>query len=70
MWARRGTRPRAPRDQRYTWAYIFGAACAARKVAAALVLPRADAEAMSMHLAEISKVVAPGAHAALILDGA
>ena len=24
-WARRGTRPRAPRDQRTEWAYIFGA---------------------------------------------
>ena len=70
MWAKRGTRPRAPRDQRYAWAYIFGAACAQRKRAAALVLPQADAEAMSMHLAEISKVVAPGAHAALVLDGA
>jgi len=70
IWARRGTRPRAPRDQRYIWAYIFGAACATRKVAAALVLPQADAEAISMHLAEISKVVAPGAHAALVLDGA
>ena len=26
-WARRGTRPRAPRDQRTEWAYIFGAIC-------------------------------------------
>jgi hypothetical protein len=24
VWAKRGTRPRAPRDQRYEWAYIFG----------------------------------------------
>src|SRR3954469_17810801 len=23
VWARRGTRPRAPRDRRYTWAYLF-----------------------------------------------
>jgi hypothetical protein len=28
IWALRGTRPRAPRDTRYTWAYIFGAVCA------------------------------------------
>ena len=29
-WARRGTRPRAPRDQRTEWAYIFGAICPAK----------------------------------------
>ena len=27
VWAERGTRPCAPRDQRYKWAYIFGAVC-------------------------------------------
>jgi hypothetical protein len=70
IWARRRSRPRAPRDQRYQWAYIFGAACPERRTAVALVLPVANAEAMSLHLAEISKVVAPGAHAALVLDGA
>ena len=37
---------------------------------AALVLPNANAEAMSLHLAEIAKQVAAGAHAILILDGA
>ena len=26
-WARRGTRPSAPSDQRTMWAYIFGAIC-------------------------------------------
>ena len=33
-------------------------------------MPTADAEVMSLHLAEIARNVAPGAHAALILDGA
>src|SRR3954466_15148294 len=41
--ARRGTRPRAPRDRRYTWAYLFGAVCPERAVGAALVLPYAHA---------------------------
>jgi len=59
-----------PRDQRYAWAYLFGAVCPARGVGAALVLPRADIEAMNLHLAEISARVAPGAHAVLTLDGA
>ena len=34
------------------------------------MLPFADAQAMSLHLAEIAKEVAPGAHAVPVLDGA
>lgn len=70
IWARRGTRPRAPRDTRYQWAYIFGAVCPARGTAAGLVLPLVNTEAMNAHLAEISCTVAPHAHAILVLDGA
>ena len=70
MWAKRGSRPRAPRDRRYDWAYLFGAACPQRGVAAGLVMPTANAEAMSLHLEEISRKVAPGAHAVLVFDGA
>jgi hypothetical protein len=70
VWAKRGTRPRAPRDQRYEWAYIFGAVCPQRRTTAALVAPTANTEVMSMHLKEIGANVAPGAHAALVLDGA
>jgi DDE superfamily endonuclease len=70
VWARRGTRPRAPRDRRYAWAYLFGAICPERATGAALVLPYANAAAMRLHLEEISHRVAPGAHAILVLDGA
>jgi len=70
IWARRGTRPRAPRDTRYESAYLFGAVCPERAVAAGLVLPFADTEAMNLHLTEIGRSVAPGAHAVLVLDGA
>ena len=38
LWARRGTRPRAPKDCRYAWAYIFGAVCPARATGVALVM--------------------------------
>ena len=69
-WAKRGTRPSAPKDQRTKSAYIFGAICPARGVGAGLVLPRCNAEAMQWHLDEISCQVAPGAHAVLILDRA
>jgi hypothetical protein len=70
VWARRGTRPRAPRDRRYAWAYLFGAVCPERAVGAGLVLPHVNAEAMGLHLAEIGRHVAPGAHALVVLDGA
>jgi hypothetical protein len=58
------------RDNRYTSAYIFGAICPDRAVGAAIIMPYANAEAMSRHLAEISSNVTPGAHAILICDGA
>ena len=70
QWARRGTRPRQPADQRYESAYLFGAICPARGVGAALALPFADTEAMQLHLEEISRHVAEGAHAVLLLDRA
>ena len=70
IWADKGSRPRAPRDQRYDWAYLFGAVCPARGIGAALVLPFVNAEAMNLHLAEISTQVAPDAHAVITLDGA
>ena len=47
QWARRGTRPRQPADQRYESAYLFGAICPARGIGAALALPYADTHACS-----------------------
>jgi hypothetical protein len=69
-WARRGTRPVAPQDQRTASTYIFGAICPKEGKGAALVLPRCHTEAMNLHLAEIATAVAPGAHAAVLLDQA
>jgi hypothetical protein len=69
-WARRGTRPSAPKDQRTASAYIYGAICPAEGKSAVLVLPRCNTQGMALHLAEISAAVAPGAHAILLLDQA
>ena len=69
-WARKASRPSAYKDQRTAYAYIFGAICPEKGKGAGLVLPRCDSEAMSLHLAEISRSVSPRAHAVLILDGA
>ena len=70
LWARKSSRPPAPKDCGYAWAYIFGAVCPARATGAALVMPYANAEAMNAHLAEIGRHVSPGAHAILVTDGA
>ncbi len=69
-WARRGSRPSAPHDQRTASTYIFGAVCPKQGKGAALVMPACNTEAMSLHLAEIAAEVATGAHAVLLLDQA
>jgi hypothetical protein len=58
LWARRGTRPSQPADQRYESAYLYGAICPA------------DTKAMQLHVNEIARHVAKGAHAVLLLDRA
>lgn len=70
IWAKRGTRPRALRDRRFNWAYLFGAICPARGVGSAVVLPTVNIDAMSQHLAAISTCVSEGAIALMITDGA
>ena len=69
-WARRGTRPSAPHDQRTLWADIFGAICPEKGKGVGLVLPSCDTQAMAAQLEEISQAVAPGAPAVLLLDQA
>ena len=70
QWAKKGTRPRQPKDQRYENAYLFGAVCPSRDTGVAIIMPYANTAAMRKHLKEISHAVAPGAHAMVILDQA
>ena len=70
QWAKKDTRPHQPKDQRYENACLFGAVCPQRGTGAALIMPRADTEAMQKHLDEIAREVAEGAHALVILDQA
>src|SRR4029450_199991 len=69
-WAKRGTRPSAPKDQRPASASLFGAICPAEGKGAGLVLPRCTTEGMTLHLREIAQAVAPGAHALVLVDQA
>lgn len=70
VWAPRGKRAVAQRDLRFGYVYIFGAVCPARDTGAAIIMPTVNIAAMNEHLAEISRCVAPGAHALVVLDGA
>ena len=70
QWARTGSRPSQPANQRYESAYLFGAICPVRGTGAALAMPYANTEAMQVHLDEIGRTVAKGAHAVLLLDRA
>lgn len=70
VWTRRGSRPRAKKDRRFTWAYLFGAACPERGVGAAVVMPEVNIAAMNEHLAVISRAVPSGVVAVVVLDGA
>ena len=69
-WVGRGTRPSAPSDQRTASTYIFGAICPAEGKAVGLILPWCNTAMMNLHLAAISADIAPGRHAALLLDQA
>jgi hypothetical protein len=69
-WARCGTGPAAPQDQRDAATYIFGAVCPREGKGAALVLPFCNTAAMNLHLAEIGERVSPGKHAVLLLHQA
>src|SRR6201999_1096620 len=62
-WARRGSRPSAPSDQRTASTYIFGAICPKQGKAVGLILPWCNTAMMNLHLAAISADVAPGCHA-------
>ena len=72
----RETRPAKPAADRphraptHCFELIFGAICPERGVGAGLVLPWCNSATMSLHLAEVSQAVSPGAHAVVLLDQA
>ena len=63
-------RPRGRREHRFASVHLFGAVCPERDAGVALVLPEVSAAAMGLFLAELSRAIPTGIHAALVLDGA
>jgi hypothetical protein len=46
VWAKCGSRPRALRDRRYEWVYLFGAICPERQTGAAIIMPQVNVEVL------------------------
>lgn len=70
IWARRGSRPRAIRQQQFEYAYIFGAVCPMKDRAVGLVMPTIGTFCMQQHLNEIAKQIESGNHAVIVFDQA
>ena len=70
LWAKKGTRPRAVKQQQFDYAHFFGAVCPATGATEALIAPWVNKEVMSEHLNLISKRTQVGRYAVVIMDGA
>jgi len=74
QWARKGTRPRQPADQRHKSAYVFGAICPARGTGAAIVMPcgphPTPIPTRYKSISTIGRHVAADSHAVIITDQA
>ena len=69
-WFTRGKRPTGLIDQRYTFAYLYGAVEAETENSFALVLPEVNTHNMQVFIDKFSATIKPDEHVALLLDGA
>ena len=69
-WYERGVRPPGLADKRFASLYLFVACRPGTDEAFALALPEATTASMGVFLARFAQELAPGVHAALILDRA
>ena len=70
IWWKRGQRPPGLCDRRFTFAYIFAAVEPGTDNAFALMMPRADTEAMQAFLDRFSKTIDDDEHVAMFADQA
>ena len=70
VWARTGSRPRAARQTRYEWCYLYAAVEPATGESAALVAPNVDAGTMNAFLKILDAERKPEEHIVLIMDRA
>ena len=70
VWARKGSRPRAVRQNGREWLYVLMAVCAATGTASALIMPELNTAVVNLFLEQFSGELPAGVHAVLIWDGA
>jgi len=70
VWARKGSRPRAVRQNGREWLYVLMAVCAATGAASALIMPELNTAVVNLFLGQFSREPPAGVHAVLIRDGA
>ncbi|MGB9167238.1 MAG: IS630 family transposase [Rhodomicrobium sp.] len=66
----RGKRPSGRCDQRYAFAYTYGAVELGTDNAFALILPEVSANAMQVYLDKLAETIGPDEHVLLVLDQA
>jgi transposase len=70
LWAKRGSRPLAVKQQQFEYAYLFGAVCVTNGASEAMIVPYVNKEIMHSHLQQISDKTTSDRHAVIIMDGA
>ena len=70
VWARTGSRPRAVRQTRYEWVYLYAAVEAATGESAALLAPNVNTGTMNAFLRVLDAERKPGEHFVLVMDQA
>jgi transposase len=70
VWAPRGSRPRAVRQNGREWLYVLMAVCVGTGAASALIMPELNAGVLNLFLEQFSGELPAGVHAVLIWDGA
>lgn len=70
VWARKGSRPRAVRQNGREWLYVLMAVCVGTGAASALIMPELNAGVLNLFLEQFARELPAGVHAVLIWDGA
>jgi transposase len=70
VWAKRGSRPRAVRQTRYEWVYLYAAVEPATGASAALLAPNVDTPTMNAFLRILDAERKAGEHFVLVMDRA
>ena len=70
VWARKGSRPRAVRQNGREWLYVMIAVCAVTGDASALIMPELNTAVVNLFLEQFARELPAGVHAVLIWDGA